>query len=228
MSEDMSRNEVTQIVKDMRERITQALTLLQAKHAKMLPAQAELITALLSQKEAIVQAVERLNQFGSPKKIRCHGDFHLGQVLNIFDDFVIFDFEGEPGRSIEERVQKQSPLKDVAGMIRSFNYAAYASLFKFIHNRPEDLDKFLPWASACSTWSTVAFLKGYRSATEKCPFVPEDRKTLLAALEPFVVDKAIYEITYELNNRPDWLSIPITGLLEYINTTQPGRATHVR
>jgi maltose alpha-D-glucosyltransferase / alpha-amylase len=228
VAEELNQQELASIVKFTRNHIANALELLQDKKLKLSPEQRELVNSLLALQEPVYQAVDRLDKFGSLMKIRSHNDFHLGQVLNIFDDFIIIDFEGEPGRSIEERVQKQSPLKDVAGMVRSFSYAAYASLFRFAHNRTEELERFLPWASACSTWSTVAFLKGYRKATAGQIFVPEDSDTFFGALVPFVVDKAIYEISYEINNRPDWLSIPVAGLIEYLNTTQPGRAAHVR
>ncbi|HEY9792156.1 MAG TPA: maltose alpha-D-glucosyltransferase [Candidatus Obscuribacterales bacterium] len=227
-AEPISKNELAQIVKETHEHIEKICSVLQAKQMKVPPEQRQLISNFLSRKQQAVQAVTKLNDASSLMKIRCHGDYHLGQVLNTFDDFVIFDFEGEPGRTIEERVQKHSPLKDVAGMVRSFSYGAYASLFMFAHKRPEDVERFLPWASACSTWSAVAFLKGYRAATAGQPFLPSDDKMFFEALVPFVVDKAIYEIGYELNNRPDWLSIPITGLIEYLNSMQPGRTANVR
>jgi maltose alpha-D-glucosyltransferase/alpha-amylase len=227
-AERMGPTEVSQTVRDMREHADKLIGFLQGRMAREDAEMRQLLTNLIAHKEQILHSIDRLNDIGADlMKIRCHGDYHLGQVLNIFDDFVIFDFEGEPGRSIEERVQKQSPLKDVAGMVRSFSYAAYASLFQFSHSRPEERHKFLPWASACSTWATVAFLKGYRQATKGQAFVPQERQTFFEALVPFVLDKAIYEINYELNNRPDWLAIPVTGLIEYLNASH-GRPLNVR
>src|SRR6185437_1019362 len=133
-AEPISKNELAQIVKETHEHIEKICSVLQAKQMKVPPEQRQLISNFLSRKQQAVQAVTKLNDASSLMKIRCHGDYHLGQVLNTFDDFVIFDFEGEPGRTIEERVQKHSPLKDVAGMVRSFSYGAYASLFMFAHN----------------------------------------------------------------------------------------------
>lgn len=227
-AESMTANELAHFAKETSERAEKIYELLAAHTAKAQPPQRDMIAELISMKEEIAGRVQKLTQCSGLKKIRCHGDLHLGQVLNIFDDFIIFDFEGEPGRSIEERVQKQPALKDVAGMVRSFNYAGFASLFKFAHNRPEDIDQFLPWAMACSTWSAVAFLKGYRTATTGSEVVPGTADEFTRALEPFVVDKAIYEINYELNNRPDWLTIPLVGLLEYLSSARKGKTAGVR
>jgi maltose alpha-D-glucosyltransferase / alpha-amylase len=152
----------------------------------------------------------------SASKIRVHGDYHLGQVLRAEDDYYLLDFEGEPARPIEQRRLKQSPLKDVAGMMRSFSYAAYAGLFHHITSRPADLERLEPWARIWQVWSTAAFLRGYFAATEGALFIPAATSQRDALLELFVLDKALYELNYELNNRPDWVRIPLHGIFELL------------
>jgi maltose alpha-D-glucosyltransferase/alpha-amylase len=145
-------------------------------------------------------------------RIRIHGDYHLGQVLRTEEDFVILDFEGEPARSIAERRVKQSPLKDVAGMIRSYSYAAYAALFAFTVHAPDDYALLEPWANTWQHWAADAFMKGYLAAIEPAPLLPRGdaaRQTLLSA---FILDKSLYELGYELNSRPEWVRIPVIGI----------------
>ena len=146
-------------------------------------------------------------------KIRCHGDYHLGQVLWVENDFVILDFEGEPARTVEERRAKQSPLKDAAGMLRSFDYAAHAGLFAFTQGRPEDFDRLAPWAELWRQWVSAAFLRAYRETAGAAPFVAAEPERFTALLDAFLLDKAFYELQYELNNRPDWVRIPLRGVL---------------
>jgi maltose alpha-D-glucosyltransferase/alpha-amylase len=147
------------------------------------------------------------------EKIRVHGDYHLGQVLWVENDFVILDFEGEPTRSVEERRAKQSPLKDVAGMLRSFHYAAYAGLFAYTQNRPEDFARLGPWADLWHQWASAAFLRAYRARACSAAFLPGRPEEFAALLDAFLLDKAFYELVYELNNRPDWVRIPLKGIL---------------
>lgn len=186
------------------------------KKSESLSKENKALAAKLAQNEQpLLNACDKLlSMEGKLMKIRCHGDFHLGQVLDAFGDWILFDFEGEPSRPLEIRSQKHSPLKDVAGMLRSYSYAAYASLFVFTHNKPEDLHRFLPWAKACETWVQVSFLKGYLNAVKQQEFIPQDRHEFFEALQPYIIDKAFYEIDYELNNRPDWLGIPLASVAE--------------
>jgi maltose alpha-D-glucosyltransferase/alpha-amylase len=159
-------------------------------------------------------------------KIRIHGDYHLGQVLWSEGDFYILDFEGEPARPLEERRQKESPFKDVAGMLRSFSYAAQAALFAHgaLGRRslgegggsPEGSDRLAPWARVWERWAAAAFLKGYLAVAGSAPFVPTDPGKCAALLDLFLLDKALYELNYELNNRPDWVRIPLRGLMELL------------
>jgi maltose alpha-D-glucosyltransferase/alpha-amylase len=150
-------------------------------------------------------------------RIRTHGDYHLGQVLYTGRDFVIIDFEGEPARPLSARRIKLSPLRDVAGMLRSFHYASYAALFGQVSGiRPEDFPALEPWAHFWYTWVSVAFLKAYLSAAQEKPFLPRDPSEIQVLLDAYLLEKAIYELGYELNNRPDWVKVPLQGLLQLL------------
>jgi maltose alpha-D-glucosyltransferase / alpha-amylase len=146
-------------------------------------------------------------------RTRVHGDYHLGQVLRTESDFVILDFEGEPARSLTERRAKQSPLKDVAGMLRSFGYAAFASLTRFTDGRPADAEKLEPWGRLWERAVCDEFLKAYRNAVGESPIIPSQPSVFQALLETYILDKALYELIYELNNRPTWVRIPLHGIL---------------
>jgi maltose alpha-D-glucosyltransferase/alpha-amylase len=150
---------------------------------------------------------------GAALKIRCHGDYHLGQVLRVPDGYMILDFEGEPIRPLSQRRAKQSPLKDVAGMIRSFSYAAYAGLFAFTKDQPEAYERLEPWALIWQTWAAASFLGAYRAAAGDAPFLPADPLRFESLLQLFLLDKVFYELHYELNNRPDWVGIPLQGVM---------------
>lgn len=148
----------------------------------------------------------------SAGKIRIHGDYHLGQVLFTGKDFVILDFEGEPARTLGERRLKRSPMKDVAGMLRSFHYVAYTALFRGASLRPEDWPVLEEWADLWRRCLSGSFLAGYLGTVSKAGFLPEDPEELETMLRVFLLEKAIYELGYELNNRPDWVMIPLRGI----------------
>jgi maltose alpha-D-glucosyltransferase/alpha-amylase len=157
------------------------------------------------------------------KRIRCHGDYHLGQVLHTGRDFVIIDFEGEPLRPLSERRIKRSPFRDVAGMIRSFHYAAYTALFEETGgNRPADQQEnpaFLePWVLFWYQWVTAGFLGTYLEVASHGGVLPVTRREQDVLLETLLLEKALYELRYELNNRPDWVRIPIAGILQLLET----------
>jgi maltose alpha-D-glucosyltransferase/alpha-amylase len=158
-----------------------------------------------------IGATPRLNF--SSSKIRVHGDYHLGQVLWAEGDFYIIDFEGEPARPIAQRRAKQSPFKDVAGMIRSFSYAAYAGLFAYVSTRSAAVGEMEPWARIWQTSASAAFLKGYFGTVDGALFIPAEPSQRDLLLQLFMLDKALYELNYELNNRPDWVRIPLTAIL---------------
>jgi maltose alpha-D-glucosyltransferase / alpha-amylase len=152
-------------------------------------------------------------------RIRQHGDFHLGQILYTGKDFVIIDFEGEARLSLSERRLKRSAMRDVASMIRSFQYAAYAALFGKIAGitaRPELIPLLESWAAFWNAWATAIYLKGYFGVAGNLPFVPSDAADRRLLLDVFLVDKALHEVTYDLMNRPDWVRIPLRGILNLI------------
>jgi maltose alpha-D-glucosyltransferase/alpha-amylase len=155
-------------------------------------------------------------------RTRCHGDFHLGQVLFTGNDFVIIDFEGEPQRPISERRIKTSPLRDVAGMIRSFHYASYAvqqdSAQGTIAPRDSDGGR-QSWLEVWYMWSTAAFLRAYNAEAARSDFLPSEREELSILLDAYLLEKAVYELVYELNNRPDWIQIPLEGIRHLLQTT---------
>lgn len=145
-------------------------------------------------------------------KIRNHGDYHLGQVLFTGKDLYIIDFEGEPARSFSERRLKRSPLRDVAGMLRSFHYAAYSALFNLKAVRQEDINVLEKWAELWYHYISGIFIKSYTAALGETNLLPDNREDLKTMLDTFILEKAVYELNYELNNRPDWVIIPIKGI----------------
>jgi maltose alpha-D-glucosyltransferase/alpha-amylase len=152
-------------------------------------------------------------------RIRIHGDYHLGQVLYTGKDFFIIDFEGEPARPLSERRFKRSPLRDVAGMIRSFHYAAFAPLLGQVASiRPEDFPTLEPWAQYWYAWVSATFLKAYLAVAKEAPFLPKERANFQILLDVYLLEKAIYELGYELNNRPTWVKVPLLGLTQLLAT----------
>ena len=150
-------------------------------------------------------------------RIRCHGDYHLGQVLYTGHDFVIIDFEGEPARPLRERRAKHSPLRDVAGMVRSYHYASHAARMEYRSQHPQAEDDHLRTVGrAWYQWVASRFLAGYFQAMENAPCLPSDPAQQQRLLNAYVLEKAIYELAYELNNRPDWVRIPLEGILELV------------
>ncbi len=167
---------------------------------------------LQQQPRLLAQLEAALSEETAGRKIRIHGDYHLGQVLVTRNDFVIVDFEGEPGHSIEARRAKQSALRDVAGMLRSFSYVEHSALRNVAHDEVE-FAKLTPLARAWAVEVREAFLAAYDAEARGA--------SLYAALTPgrgllglFELEKAFYELRYELSNRPTWAGIPLQGILE--------------
>jgi maltose alpha-D-glucosyltransferase/alpha-amylase len=149
--------------------------------------------------------------------IRHHGDFHLGQILIVKDDIFIIDFEGEPRRPIEERRRKAPAARDAAGLIRSIDYSVTAALDRALMIAPDEHGKL---AAALADWrdrSTDAFLAGYREAMTNRRLWPSDPHAASDLLNFFLLEKAFYEIEYELSHRPDWLRVPLMGLLRILS-----------
>jgi len=164
--------------------------------------------------------LKRLQAFADNKmeamRIRIHGDYHLGQILFTGNDFVIIDFEGEPARSLAERRIKQSPLKDVAGMIRSFHYAAYLSLLAQSETRSEYVSRLTSWAELWYSVMAASFIGSYLDTVRSSQIVPAETSQLQILLDVFLIEKAVYELGYELNNRPAWVLVPIRGIISLV------------
>jgi maltose alpha-D-glucosyltransferase / alpha-amylase len=179
--------------------------------------------SLLDSRVRLMDHIESL-ALASPSamKTRYHGNYHLGQVLVAQDDFIITDFEGEPERPIAERRIKHSPLRDVAGMVRSFGYAASVALDQFTATRPSDRALLGPFAKAWETDTVAAFLEAYREAAAGCPSYPAEARDAERLLRLFELEKALYEVRYEIDNRPELLPIPLHGLLRLVHGLEGG------
>ena len=149
-------------------------------------------------------------------KTRIHGDYHLGQVLVSKNDVIIIDFEGEPGRPLSERRAKTSPLRDVAGMLRSIDYAAFSALDRVTARLPELSERTVAAAEDWRRRSSQEFLQLYTATAKDMTSLPADHDAAMQQLEIFLLQKAFYEICYEAANRPTWLSIPVRGVLDLI------------
>ena len=200
--------------------LARTFDLLRSRMRTMTPEQRALVETVVPREAEIDAAIARITKRRiDVVRIRIHGDYHLGQVLWTGDDFVMIDFEGEPGRPLNQRRFKRSTMRDVAGMLRSLHYASAAALRDGRH-RAGDVAKLEPWAAAWSDWVSAAFLGGYLERARGTRLVPSNPADLALLLEFFVLEKCVYEIAYEMNNRPDWLEIPLRGLVSLL----PGRA----
>jgi maltose alpha-D-glucosyltransferase / alpha-amylase len=157
-------------------------------------------------------------------RTRYHGDYHLGQVLYTGKDFLIIDFEGEPTIALSERRLKQSPLRDVAGMMRSFDYAAWAALRKQMEHgpvQPAQVKTLERWARFWSEWVSAAFYSAYREAAGRAAFLPPNETGVQTLMDAFLLRKAVYELGYELTTRPDWVEIPLRAIIDLMNESRP-------
>jgi maltose alpha-D-glucosyltransferase/alpha-amylase len=188
-------------------------TALKANLATLPEPVVEQAALVLSRRRALLSAFEQLTrQPIDGLRIRVHGDYHLGQVIRVKNEYAILDFEGEPARALDERRAKHSALKDVAGMVRSFSYAAWVGLSQFTTRGPDAFDRLEPWARLWEQAASASFLRAYRQ-TAGPRLLPADPQACRALLEAYLLDKACYEVLYELNHRPAWVWIPLRSLL---------------
>ena len=200
------------VYQSMRASLRRTFALLQKKLPELPQAFREEAAQVLKAEPEILRNEQRLlDQTAPASKIRIHGDYHLGQVLYTGKDFVILDFEGEPARPLSERKLKRSALRDVAGMMRSFQYAAYCALWQ-PSMRAEDVPFLEHWADLWYREMSATFLASYLQTTASATFLPQKESDLQVLLETYLLDKAVYEVGYELNHRPDWVVIPIRGI----------------
>jgi len=224
--EPLSQTDLEQVGQRIRDNLTRGLTLLEQRGPQLTPRALALGQSLAAQREALLGCLHVPQLDPPPAKLRIHGDYHLGQVLCTPEgDFVLLDFEGEPGQPLSERRARQSPLRDVAGMLRSFGYAAEAALITVLARGPGNEEEL---ASAAHHWEGQAveqFLETYLGVVGKAPFVPEDAQLLRRILSLYIFDKALYELLYELNNRPKWAVIPLRGIHRLLDGAECGEGS---
>jgi maltose alpha-D-glucosyltransferase/alpha-amylase len=222
-AEPFAPDDLTRDARRIDAQIVTALDALKAKLPSLVDVTLDDAALLLSRRRELIRRTHLIEGIqATGKRIRIHGDYHLGQTLRTggagteSGDFVFLDFEGEPARPLAERRRKQSPLKDVAGMVRSFSYAAFSGLDQFIAReagRTSHPEILAGWANLWQNSTSAAFLDAY------CSHMAADRELLpppqqaQALFKAYLLEKALYELLYELNNRPTWLRIPIGGIL---------------
>jgi maltose alpha-D-glucosyltransferase / alpha-amylase len=195
------------------------------KHLKLFsPQQQAAVRTLLNQQEAILERYKRMvDQPITTMRIRCHGNYHLEEVLYTGKDFVIVDFEGEASRPLSERRMKRSPVRDLAGMVQSLYYASRVALQREVETgviRDELLPSMEQWAQFLYYWSSVVFLKQYLTTAGEAAFLPKTQPELQILLDAYLMEKAVFEVGYELNHRPDWTDIPLQRILELLGIRQ--------
>jgi maltose alpha-D-glucosyltransferase / alpha-amylase len=173
---------------------------------------------ILGRKDEVLEVFKRIFDHKiTTTKIRIHGDYHLGQVLWTGKDFMIIDFEGEPARAYSERRLKRSPVRDLAGMIRSLHYASYTTVLQDEFRNARKDDDLRGWAEVWFQNITRVYLQGYLDQIKDIDLLPEDEGDFRILLETFLLEKAVYELSYELNSRPDWVIIPLRGIKTILN-----------
>jgi maltose alpha-D-glucosyltransferase/alpha-amylase len=204
----------------MRNLAGRSLLLLKKRLSQLPPETQHLAQTVLNRQEQLMDRFGSiLNLKITGQRTRNHGDYHLGQVLYTGKDFIIIDFEGEPARPMSERRMKRSPLRDVAGMLQSFNYAVNQALRNEVDTgmiRPESLPTMEQWAQFWYGWVASAFLNSYLLTTTDATFLPKSSQELQVLLDAYLLEKAVYELGYELNNRPDWAEIPLQRILQLL------------
>ena len=197
-----------------------------ARHASRLPGSARpLADRIVDRHDAILARFQKiLDPALSSQRIRCHGDYHLGQLLFTGKDFTIIDFEGEASRTIEERRVKQSPLRDVASMVRSLDSAVQSALLGVIDVRgrspgmirPEDRPALEPWADAWYDHAARQFVQTYTEAIQPAGLLPATEPACFALLELLLLEKALLQVEAALFERRDWVEIPLRGAIRLL------------
>jgi maltose alpha-D-glucosyltransferase/alpha-amylase len=197
------------------------LSVFRSRVEQLPPKLAEEAWVVMQNEEALVARLAALAETAGapPSQIRIHGDLHLGQLLLQQADALIIDFEGDPARPLDQRRTRQSPMRDLAGMVASFSYAANAALFGYTATRPGDFDRLQPWARYWPAWTSVVFLRSYRATVGAAPFVPTGLESFEAGLRLFLAEQALRDLENELRYRPEWLSVPLRMLIFVLTPT---------
>jgi maltose alpha-D-glucosyltransferase/alpha-amylase len=210
----MTGDDMAGVVDSARVRGRRALAGLAALVPSLGPHAAARARLLLQHEAGLLERLDRASRRPlDVTRTRCHQDYHLGQLLWTGSRYALLDFEGEPARSLEERRAKRSPLTDVAGMLRSYSYAAWSGLFAWSTGTKRDPDRHEPWARLWEAAVGSTFLSAYLAGTREESFVPADDEAFDDLLGVLMLDKALYELQYEINHRPDWVLVPIEGLI---------------
>jgi maltose alpha-D-glucosyltransferase/alpha-amylase len=208
--ESFNLNYQRSLYSSLRKLVRDRLGLLEASLPKLKQDVQSLAKKILTMEKDILDCFSEVYQSKlSATKTRIHGDYHLGQVLFTGRDFIIIDFEGEPGFSFSERRLKKSPLKDVAGMMRSIHYAAFGKLLLNENYRDQDLEILETWAEQWQHYVSRFYMGAYMERAHPGSEWTNDIEILIRT---FLLEKAIYELGYELNGRPDWVVIPLRGI----------------
>jgi maltose alpha-D-glucosyltransferase / alpha-amylase len=219
--EAISASDVRRWTDDVLRRAEQALDDLQRRRSDLPNGDRELIDNLLSQRGSLPARLrELLPENVDAVKIRHHGDFHLGQMLIARDDVFIIDFEGEPRRSLEDRRRKAPAARDVAGLIRSIDYSATTALERALKSAPDEQGRIALSLAGWRDSSVAAFLTGYRQHLSDARLWPRSLQDADRLLDFFLLEKAFYEIEYELAHRPDWLRVPLAGTLRILSQSE--------
>jgi maltose alpha-D-glucosyltransferase / alpha-amylase len=230
--EPLQREDLARDAERIEAQIKSTLEALKLKLPKLDDVTCDRASLLLSRRLELIKRARSITAVETAgQRIRIHGDYHLGQTLRVAGagnrsktsatspvDFMFIDFEGEPARPIEERRRKQSPLKDVVGMMRSFSYAAFSAVDRFLaagnsESRATDPDALTGWAQCWLHTATVEFLSSYRKGMESKPSLLPPPPEARILLDAYLLEKAIYEVLYELDNRPSWVRIPVNSIL---------------
>ncbi len=216
--EPYTANYQRSLYSSLRKLVRDRFGLLKTSLAKLSPENRELAKKVLEMEGEIMECFKEIYETRIPAiKTRIHGDFHLGQVLFTGKDFVIIDFEGEPGFSFSERRLKKNPLKDVAGMMRSFQYAAFGKILLNENYRTQDMEYLEAWAEQWQHYVSRFYFGAYLERMGLGKELSEENEVLIRT---FLIEKAIYELGYELNGRPDWVIIPLRGIVYHMNRYQ--------
>ncbi|MFN4098428.1 MAG: phosphotransferase, partial [Pararhodobacter sp.] len=216
-AETLTADGLSALVDDVKREVDAVLDRLAARRDSLSEPRQALTEALLEKRGALHDRLESLRgQTPSGGLCRIHGDYHLGQVLVVQTDVRIIDFEGEPTRSLEERTAKMSPLRDVAGMLRSFDYALWTTVRRRIE-LGADAERTLAGVDGWRQATQGAFLEAYRATMAGASVHPADEAFEAALLDLFLIQKAAYEVGYEMAMRPEWIDIPLQGLLTLID-----------
>jgi maltose alpha-D-glucosyltransferase/alpha-amylase len=219
--EPINAEDVGQWKHELESAAAEVLAKLERERAGLPNAARELAERLIAERSSLLQRIRTLVPDGlTAEKTRYHGDFHLGQVLAVKNDFFIIDFEGEPARPLADRRRKGSPLRDVAGMIRSFDYASHTAVRELAEARPAAEPIMLQLAEAWRQRAVDGFRAAYRKTMRGCPAYPTSKSQARRLLAFFALEKAIYEVSYELANRPTWVDIPLKGVLDILARTE--------